>query len=312
MARLIFPACAAAVVLGVALAAPVPGVAGSPEEIQRQEQAVRAAEGDRQRAQDRHILTQRAFEKARLNATQAATRIAEELSRVSKEEAAAKVLPDSPDKTARLKAINEKEARLREELVKSREPAQTAQRERAAARAELNKAIAAETEAKATLARLKGEAPPATPPKAAASGAAPKAAVAKTAAPAATLAEQEKRAAIARAEREKAEHAWRAAAAARVETETRVAKETQSLQSQLVHIADVRKKIESVSDPAKKTQLTQQATALETKVKAELATATAPVAEARQKEAVAKTNYDKAAAAEQQALKTLATMKGGR
>ncbi|MEW6258258.1 MAG: hypothetical protein AB1592_20080, partial [Pseudomonadota bacterium] len=105
---------------------------------------------------------------------------------------------------------------------------------------------------------------------------------------------------------------WRAAAAARVETETQVAKETQNLQSQLVHIADVRKKIETVSDPAKKAQLTQQATALETKVKAELATANAPVAEARQKEAAAKADYDKAAAAEQQALKTLATMKGGR
>lgn len=312
MGSLTLPVCVVAAVLGIVVASPVPGVAASPEEIRRQEQVVRAAEGARQRAQDRHLLTQRAFEKARLSATQAATRIAEELSRISKDEASAHALPDSPEKTARLKAIKDKETLLRQELAKSREPAQAAQRERADARAALNKAIAAETEAKAALARLTGGAPPAALPKAVAPGTAPKTADPKTTAPAATLTEQQERANIARVQREKAEQAWRAMAAARVEIETRVAKEAQDLQRQLAHIADVRKKIETVSDSTKKAQLTQQATGLESKLKAELAAATAPLAEARQKEAAAKADYDKAAAAEQQALKVLATMKGGR
>jgi hypothetical protein len=333
MERLFALACAVALVL--ATADGVMGQTASPEEIRRLEQEIRAAEGARQRAEDRRVQAQRAFEKARLNMTQLAQRVAAALTKLSEEQAKARALPDSEQKAALLKTLGAKEAALRQELAKARDPVVAAQKERSLIRADIDKALAAEKEAKAKLAILKGGAPipvaptPATPPPPApppASKTAPLAPAAKAApappaaAPAAakaspappTATRQEALAMEARANREKWEKTLRAISTARLEIEALTVNDEERLRAQIQEAAANRAKIEQLADSEKKAKLLAQLSELENKLKAEFEAVTAQVNDARRREAAAKAEYDKAVAAEQEALKRSAATKSGR
>jgi hypothetical protein len=319
-----------AVALFLATVGGVIGQTASPEEIRRLEQEVRAAEGARQRAEDRRVHAQRAFEKARLNATQISQRVAQELTRVSEQQALAKAMPDGEQKTTLLNTLSAREAELRQEMAKGRGPVEAAQKERLQVRSEIERALAAENDAKAKLSALRSGAPlPTVPPPAPAMAVpAPKAAPLPSAPPPASAAKvgpppvaapaalktatpataQEQ----ARANREKWEKTLQAITNARLEIEALTVNDEERLRAQIQEAAANRAKIEQIADPERKARLMAQLSELEKKLKAEFAAVTAQVNEARQREAAAKAEYDKAVAAEQEILKRSAGTKSGR
>lgn len=259
-------------------------------DVQSQESAVRAAEQHRQRAADERARAQESYRQARTDSARAMKSITDRIQALEEQRKKTQALPDGPQKVEALRRIDAEEKRILAEGEKVRAVASAAQKNRADATVNLQKAQAAEKAAKEQLAHMRTGQSAGPPAQAAAPALARPVSMPAGAPPQALV--------NARIDVEAAEKALATATAARQRTEAANKDDSKELTRQLSLVAEQRKRIEAIEDKTKREALLKQSAALEARIKGELQQSTAPVVTAQKAEADARVRLDHAVAAE--------------